>query len=348
MRSQLCAVLAVAVFSLAHAQDSVRFEEMTDKQRESIKRGIAWLLKNQNPDGLWGCEKSGAPSTAITGLSALALAAGGSTPGEGEHREIIAKTVAKLLSIQARSGQITRHDSTGMGIFYDHSCATLALAEFYGMQKDPTVNEELARGLRKAIGFLYTKQNRDGGFDAQGQGGHSDLAITCNVWMALRSAHNAGMAIEGANVERVEEFVKKCTEPGGGFNQHPTLRGGGGRMFYPTSAGLRILYGMGKGDTKEVEAGVKLLLTKRLGQDYGGQISEWDYCGGFYAVQALLHENGPAWRKWYGQLRDHLLKIQNADGSWTIEYCLCCRAYATSLALLMLQAPNRLLPIFQL
>ncbi len=166
--------------------------------------------------------------------------------------------------------------------------------------------------------------------------------------MALRSAHNSGITIAGANVERVEKFVKACARPGAGFVQCPEMHRGGGQMFYPTSAGLRVMFGTGRGGAKEVEDGLKLLLTKRLGQDYEGKISEWDYCGGFFAVQALLHENGAAWRKWYPQLRDHLLRIQNADGSWTIEYCLCCRAYATALALLILQAPARLLPIFQL
>jgi hypothetical protein len=85
-----------------------------------------------------------------------------------------------------------------------------------------------------------------------------------------------------------------------------------------------------------------------LGQDYGGKISEWDYCGAFYAVQAMMHEGDKYWRKWWPKFRDHLIKIQNEDGSWTIEYCLCCRAYATALSLLVLQAPKRLLPLFQL
>jgi prenyltransferase beta subunit len=334
--------------TLVHPQEERARPEMSRDQEAAIKKGIDWLLRNRNPDGLWGCEKSGAPSTAITALALLALAASGSTPREGEHKEIIQKSLAKLLQIQSTSGMITRYDSTGIGIFYDHSCATLALAELHGMQKDPGDGDDLAAGLRKAIAYLYAKQNRDGGWDAAGCGSDSDLAITCSVWMALRSAHNAGMTIANAKVEKVEAFVKKCAEPSGGFNQYPTVRGGGGRMFYPTAAGLRIMYGMGKGELAEVEKGVKLLLTRKLGDDYGGQISEWDYCGGFYAVQALLHENGPAWKKWYPQLRDHLVRIQNADGSWTIQYCLCCRAYATALALLMLQAPKRLLPIFQL
>ena len=119
-------------------------------------------------------------------------------------------------------------------------------------------------------------------------------------------------------------------------------------MFYPTTAGLRILHGIGKGDLKEVEKGMELLLVKKLGDDYRGRISEWDYCGAFYAVQAMMHEGDKFWKKWWPRFRDHLVRIQNPDGSWTIEYCLCCRAYATALSVLVLQAPQRLLPLFQL
>ncbi len=348
MALRLALLLMVTGAASVWPQDDKSVPEKPLDAEASIKKGIDWLLKNQNPDGLWGCERSGAPSTAITALSALALAAEGSTPSRGPHKEAITRAIAKMIAIQKNSGEITQHDSTGMGIFYDHSCATLALAEFYGMQDPQEDSEPLAAALRKALAYLYRKQNKDGGWDAQGSGGNSDLAITCNVWLALRAAHNSGAVVENASISKVEKFVKSCAHPSGGFDQHPSVRGGGGQMFYPTSAGLRILYGMGRGDMKEVTAGVKVLVGKKLGDDYGGKISEWDYCGGFYAVMALLHENGPAWKEWFPKLRGQLVKIQNADGSWTIEYCLCCRAYATSLSLLMLQSPNRLLPLLQL
>lgn len=322
--------------------------EMVPAAETSIEKALHWLAEIQNADGLWGCEKSGAPSTAITGLSILAFLASGSTIEEGPHAAHIRRAVERLMAIQTRSGQITRFDSTGMGIFYDHSCATLALAEVYGTRRISEEFDDLRDALHQALRFVYTVQNDDGGWGPAGRGSRSDLAITCNVWMALRAAHNAGLAIENASAKRVEQFVKKCALPEGGFTDHPQMNGDAGRMFYPTSAGLRILYGMGRGDWREVERGTAALLTMQLGQDYGGQISEWDYCGAFYAVQAMLHENGPGWKKWWPKMRDHLVKLQNEDGSWTIEYCLCCRAYATALAVIVLQAPRRLLPIFQL
>ena len=65
-------------------------------------------------------------------------------------------------------------------------------------------------------------------------------------------------------------------------------------------------------------------------------------------IAALLHENGGQWARWFPKVRDHLVRIQNADGSWSIEYCLCCQAYATALSVLVLETPGRLLPVSQL
>jgi hypothetical protein len=350
-------VLALLVLPLAFAPaatprapgENEPFREMTALQAQAARRGLEWLERTQNADGLWGCERSGAPSTAITGVSILALLASGSTPSVGPHALRIRRAVDRLIALQTPSGQITRFDSTGMGIFYDHSCATLALAEVYGMRHGDEAMQDVHDSLALAVRFMYSSQNEDGGWGPTGVGSPSDIVMTSSVWMALRAAHNAGIAIETARADKVEEFVLKCAEPRGGFRMAPVMvAGGGGHVFYPTSAGLRILFGIGKGNLKEAEKGMELLLGKKLGDDYRSRISEWDYCGAFFAVQAMMHEGDTFWRKWWPRMRDQLVGLQNPDGSWTIQYCTCCRAYATALSVLVLQAPERLLPIFQL
>src|SRR5262245_16742077 len=129
------------------AQDGPNPQDFTADQTKSIARGLAWLRENQNAHGTWGCEKSGAPSTAITSLSVLALAAAGSSPSRGPDRDAIARAISRLLAIQRNDGSITQNDSTGMGLLYDHSCATLALAEFLGQQPGADEIDGLAGGL---------------------------------------------------------------------------------------------------------------------------------------------------------------------------------------------------------
>lgn len=316
--------------------------EVTPAGRAAAVKGVAWLLVNQNPDGSWGCKKSQAPSTAITALACLALMSEGSTPERGPHRGAVSRGLEYTLSAASRSGLITANDTTGMGMLYDHACATLFLAEAYATSADP--GEELRRKLGRAVQAIARLQNGDGGWGAPG----SDVATTASMWIALRAAHNAGVTVHGPSMEKVEAFVRSCAEPDGRFAQAPGLRGGGGHVFFPTAAALRVLYGAGRHDDPAVRAGTRRVMDTTLGQEYGGRISEWDYCGAFYATQALLQENGKAWDAWFPAVRDRLVKLQNEDGSWTIEYCLSCQAYATALAVLVLETPGRMLPVLQL
>jgi hypothetical protein len=53
---------------------------------------------------------------------------------------------------------------------------------------------------------------------------------------------------------------------------------------------------------------------------------------------------GQDWTSWYATVRDELLAHQLPGGSWQEHFC---EEYATAMALLVLQMPNNLLPIFQ-
>lgn len=273
--------------------------------------------------------------------------AGGDSPARGPHAYELTNGLEYILKTASpSSGRITANDVCGMGLLYDHACATLFLAEVYGMCRgdDDELMTRIREALVRACGYCERNQNKDGGW---GLDNRSDIAVTAMTWLALRSAHNAGIQIRKADMARLKGFLGKCRIPQGGFSQ---FAGGQseGQALYPTSAGLRILLGMGAAEEGEVERCAKVLLRKTLGDEYGGRISEWDYCGVFFAVQAAMHEGADFWASYFPKTRDHLVRIQNGDGSWTIEYCLSCRAYATALACIVLQTPNRLLPMFQL
>lgn len=275
--------------------------------------------------------------------------ADGDSPARGLHADAIRRGLDWVLKTQAQSGRITAHDSCGIGLVYEHACATIFLAEVHGTCRgdDDGLMQAVREALARAVAYVEEEQNADGGWGAAPKDGRSDIAVSASCWLALRCAHNAGIQIRKANMEKLKGFLAKCRIPQGGFSQ---FAGGQsqGVGLYPTSAGIRILLGLGAADKAEVERCAKVILRKQLGEDYGGRISEWDYCGVFFAVQAALHEGGDFWETYFPKTRDHLVKIQNGDGSWTIEYCLSCRAYATALACITLETPNRLLPLFQL
>ena len=53
---------------------------------------------------------------------------------------------------------------------------------------------------------------------------------------------------------------------------------------------------------------------------------------------------GKYWADWFPRIRDQLIASQIADGSWSSNHG---DPYGTAMSLLILQVPNRLLPIFQ-
>ena len=328
------------------------FREFTDASQKAIEKGLEWLRKIQARDHGWGCEKGAPTAAAITGLAGLSFLANGSTPANGPYSKEISGAIEWAMKKQKKpTGVIsTGMDVTGIGVFFEHAAATLFLAEAYGMmpttQDEMGFNKDLRLCLETAVQYLDKQQGDDGGWSANGRGSASDIAITSCVYSALRSAHNAGITVDKANLDKIDAFVDKCKIAGGGFQQYPT--GGGRGMFYPSSAGLRMKLGLGHGNQEHVIKTMELIVKHQIASEYGGQISEWDYLAAFYATQALIQENGPQWRKWYPKIRDYLIKKQNGDGSWTVEYCMSCRAYATTLALLVLEAPQRVLPMWQL
>ena len=64
----------------------------------------------------------------------------------------------------------------------------------------------------------------------------------------------------------------------------------------------------------------------------------------FYGVQALYQAGGSDWQRHWPRLRAEILRRQDPDGSWDDAYCA---EMGTAFALLSLQVPNQVLPIFQ-
>jgi hypothetical protein len=74
-----------------------------------------------------------------------------------------------------------------------------------------------------------------------------------------------------------------------------------------------------------------------------GQEGNW-YYGQYYAVQAMFLAGGNYWKAWYPEIRDTLLDKQDQNsGLWTGEVD---DDYCTAIALIILQMPNRYLPVF--
>jgi squalene cyclase len=306
-------------------------DEITTDLRNRTKKGLDWLKKNLSKDGT--IASSGGEQAGIMALVGLAFMADGNMPGEGVYGNEVEKILEFVLKSCQSSGLIA---SPGGGSpMYGHGFATLFLAEAYGMTQRQDVKEK----LQLAVRLIVQSQNKEGGWRYQPVPVDADLSVTICQIMALRAARNAGIKVPKKTIDNAIDYVKKCQESDGGFSYMLQGRGSG---FPRSAAGLACLFYAGIYEGKEIERGVKYL-TSQLEASKGGNDYHF-YYGYYYLTQAMFMAGGSTWEKNWPKIRAELIRRQTADGSWSGEAG---NVYATAMALIALEVPNRLLPILQ-
>jgi hypothetical protein len=310
-------------------------EMMTEATDKAIRDGLAWLARNQNPDGSFGAGTYRG-NIAVTSLCGLAFMASGSSPGRGPFGAQIDKALLYVMDNTSQSGFIAVAASSTHGPMYSHGFGTLFLAEAYGMTHRPEIREK----LQKAVRLIIDSQNVEGGWRYQPVRRDADLSVTICQINALRAARNAGLYIPKETVAACILYVKRSQNPDGGFRY---MLQGGASAFPRSAAGVVALQSAGEYDTKEVRDGVAYLRQYIREIKLGNRYSHY-YYGHYYAAQAMWLRGGPDWAEWYPAIRDELVKRQALSGSWSDTIC---NEYGTAMALIILQIPNNYLPIFQ-
>jgi hypothetical protein len=311
--------------------------EITPAMQESVQRGLAWLAQQQLADGSFGQRDSFGARSAITALAGLAFMSAGNLPGRGKYGENVDRSVRYLLGAAQESGLLANEQAHG--IMYSHGFATLFLAEVYGMTGDEQVKEK----LQKAVRLIQRTQNPEGGWRYTPAPLDADISVTITQVMALRAARDAGIKVEKEVIDRAVEYVRRCQNPDGGFSYMARSSGMGGSAFPRSAAGVATLYYAGIYEGDEIARGLAYV---QRSIPRGGAVrgESHYYYGHYYAVQAMFMSGGEAWAKWFPAIRDELIRRQNrAAGNWSGEIS---DEYATAMALIILQMPNRYLPVF--
>mgnify|MGYP001185777363 CR=1 FL=1 len=309
------------------------FAEVNDAMRNGVERGLASLAQSQAEDGSFGGDRYG-KHVAITALACLAFMADGNLPGRGLYSENVSKGLDFILANVQETGLISANSPHGP--MYGHGFATLFLGEIYGMTGDNRVRESLIKATR----LIVDNQNHEGGWRYQPVPVEADVSVTICQIMALRSARNAGIHVPKATIDRAILYVRQCQNPqDGGFRY---MLNTVGSAFPRSAAGVASLYYAGVYQDDALQKGLDYLLRQRP----RGNVSSTPhyYYGHYYAVQAMFLAGGNYWKDWYPSIRDELLNKQSTAGTWNSSYGT---DYGTAMALLVLQIPNRLLPIFQ-
>jgi hypothetical protein len=289
-------------------------EQVTAETDRAIEQGLAWLAKQQNANGSFGTGSYNG-NIAVTSLAGLAFMAAGSSPGRGQYGAQIDKALVYIMDNTAPSGFIAIPSSGTHGPMYSHGFGALFLAEAYGMTRRPEIREKLQKSIQL-------------------------ISVTICQINALRAARNAGIFVPKETVDACIKYVKQSQNPDGGFRY---MLQNGVSAFPRSAAGIVALYSAAEYDGKEIDAGIAYLKQYMPEIKFGQRYSHYFY-GHYYAAQAMWIRGGDDWNTWYPAIRDELVRRQMPQGFWQDSIC---HEYGTAMALIILQMPNNVLPIFQ-
>jgi hypothetical protein len=316
----------------------VRADEVPEKYRPAIEKGLAYLVKQQHKDGHWGANGDQYP-VSMTALAGMALLMEGSTIREGKYATNIRLAADWLMDHSQKGGQrdglIGNPDNpleTGR-YMYGHGFGLLFLACVYGEESDADRRERLKDILTRAVKYTINAQSSRGGwyYISRAEGGDQDEgSVTITQVQALRAARNAGIPVPKDVIKKAQDYLRICTSPRGAvyysYNQ---------KMERAAITAAAIACGFGAGDYKSdlVKKWLKYCQASipiGLGAPQGGiRLGHDEYTHYYYAQcvyilgdkgwDRLFGPNQPdrlTWSDYREKLFDQLLRAQNADGSW--------------------------------
>jgi hypothetical protein len=337
-----CLVLLIGVGARGQAQEQKKnapaSEPLTEfrvveRVTKATDRALAYLASKQLPDGSWH------RNHAVNALALLAFLGRGHVPGRGPYRDVLERGKKYLIGVPN-----PKNPFVAFGTMYEHGLATLALAEMYGMDPDPALEEK----LRRAVDLIVKSQSPQGGWRYSPNPGDQDLSVTVMQIVALRAANNAEIPVPPRTIDRALRYVRFCASPAGGFGYQGPAQGP-----QTTAAGILSLQLLGKYDDPRLPKALDYLA--QLPVEWSNRGIQYFYYFHYYAIQANYQAGGKYWNAWHPRVRELLLEKQNADGSWDVPGGTAenegavgpNKVYWTAMASLVLDIYMHFLPAYQ-
>ncbi len=285
-------------------------------------------------------ERPAADKIGCTGVALLAFLGAGYTAKNGQYQDNVKRGLAWIARQQKDDGSI------GSGA--DHAIAGLALAEAYGMGRDP----EIGKAAQRAVDCSVKARQME--FSGWGREPRKDPNLATTVWhvMQLKSAKIAGLKVEGTGFQGAYSFIDSATNdeglcrfaPGKPSSAAMTAAGAWGRQI------------MGTPNTEPV----LLKAAKAIGRDLPKEQSPGDMHYLHFATLAMFQMGGEPWTRWNDALKPLLVNQQSKggpmdgsardlDGSWSAgksEAADKARVHTTALGALCLETYYRYLPMY--
>ena len=316
----------------------------SDDTEAAIGRALDWFTAHQEDDGRWSARKNGGEDghdNAMTGFAMLCYFGWGAKHTEaGPYQVPMTKAVNWLAGQVGSDGDLTGGHGQGM---YDQGIAAMALAEAYGLTKDPALFEP----LRRATAFITKAQSKThGGWRYRPDSTDGDTSMVGWQVMALASARMAGLHVPEESFDLARKWLDTV---GAGAHRglygyteaKPTLTMTAEGMFCQQLMGLR------PGNPRMIEAAeyLKTALPDPRRPDY----YYW-----YYGCLSLYQHQGPVWEMWNQEMKKTLLSMQvrngEAAGSWPATGQYTPRGglvMSTAMATLSLEVYYRYLPMYR-
>lgn len=319
----------------------------TAETEKAVERALAWLKRNQRPDGSWSLLGPYAGTgisentVAATAMALLAFQGAGHTHQIGEYQPVVEKGWKYLLRQQNSDGLFSADSMPNAHFFYTHGQATIAVCEIYAMTND----SRFRPAAERAIQYCIRSQFPDGGWKYGVPRKQSDTSVTGWIVMGLQSAKMGGIEVPQETFDKVGRFLDSVAKEGGShyaYQAQDTIP-----RIAMTAEGLLCRQYLGwKRDDERLTKGVEFL-TNNLVDPGKHDVYYW-----YYATQVCHHMEGEAWKKWNGVMRVELpamqVKTGPEAGSWEPDEwgSQVGRLYTTCLSTYMLEVYYRHLPLY--
>ena len=342
MRFSLSIFVIVTCVTAARAQTAA-------KQRADamIKRGAAYLLAAQEPDGGWAGQ-------AGPGISALALKALVQAADVGPQHPAVQRGIQFLLKFQRDDGGF--YSAEGLIKNYETSVVLSALAALH----DDTLKPKIARA-QQFLKDLQWDEGEEKSLDDVWYGGagygHHKRPDLSNTQMMLEALHDSGLPEDDPTYKKALVFIQRC-QMLGEANDQPFAKGSTqGGFIYTAANNGESKAGEAEFDgRKELRcygsmtyAGFKSMLYAGLGKDDARVKAALNWIGrhwtldhnpnmptkqsqeGLYYYYHVFARALEAWgqdvvqdqtkrdHNWRDELVAKLESLQRDDGSWVNE-----------------------------
>ena len=345
----------------------------SEATESAVEAALRWLARHQEPDGHWDPTKwdKGMGPVGMTGLAMLAfLGAGYTSKTPGKFQDNVRRAENWLVNQREETMKTKNWIKQAPGQFYssgmyEQGMGTLALAEAFGMTKDPRVG----KAAQEAVDYILAAQGPYEAWDyghKKGAAGRNDTSVTGWNLMALKSAKIAGLKVDGAGFQGCMRWLDAASSKDNGFcnyaGQMATTKPGTNSNLAMASAGMLMRQFMNApSDDPFVVATAKLITQEKNLPVWGDKGAGVNLYYWYYATLCTFQAGGDYWNKWNKKMQTALLPNQckggpmdgsadDKDGSWDPVgggyIPTGGRVFSTALGALTLEVYYRYLPMY--